>query len=132
MESSTWVTYKDMLMVVDIYAKFDAINLAADKSYIDLDVTAQEALRHRVDWFEGVRCCSPNDSLVTIVEMIVRAEVHRLVIVDHDKKVKGIISLSDILRFLVLEPPVTLPENDSPDFALDDAVGSHDGKIYCS
>ncbi|VDK67228.1 unnamed protein product [Onchocerca ochengi] len=118
--------------VVDIYAKFDAINLAADKSYIDLDVTAQEALRHRVDWFEGVRCCSPNDSLMTIIEMLVRAEVHRLVIVDYDKKVKGIISLSDILRFLVLEPPVTLPENDSPDFALDDAVGSNDGEIYCS
>lgn len=35
--------------MVDIYAKFDAINLAADKSYNDLDVTAQEALQHRVD-----------------------------------------------------------------------------------
>lgn len=60
-------------------------------------------------WFEGVRCCSPDDSLMTIVEMIVRAEVHRLVVVDHDKKVKGIISLSDILRFLVLEPPIAPP-----------------------
>ncbi|KAM3723806.1 5'-AMP-activated protein [Dirofilaria immitis] len=116
--------------VVDIYAKFDAINLAANKSYIDLNVTAQEALRHRVDWFEGVRCCSPNDSLMTIVEMIVRAEVHRLVIVDGDKKVKGIISLSDILRFLVLEPPVAPPGNNSPDFALDDVMGRSDREIY--
>ncbi|VDK67880.1 unnamed protein product [Litomosoides sigmodontis] len=116
--------------VVDIYAKFDAINLAANKSYIDLDVTAQEALRYRVDWFEGVRCCSPDDSLMTIIEMIVRAEVHRLVVVDHDKKVKGIISLSDILRFLVLEPPVTPPGNCGPDFAVDDAIGSNDDKTY--
>lgn len=46
---------------------------------------------------------------MTIVEKIVRAEVHRLVVVDHDKKVIGIISLSDILRFLVLEPPITPP-----------------------
>lgn len=46
---------------------------------------------------------------MTIVEMIVRAEVHRLVVVDDDKKVTGIISLSDILRFLVLEPPITQP-----------------------
>ncbi|CAG9539616.1 unnamed protein product [Cercopithifilaria johnstoni] len=118
--------------VVDIYAKFDAINLAANKSYTDLDITAQEALRYRVDWFEGVRCCSPDDSLMMIVEMIVRAEVHRLVVVDHNNKVTGIISLSDILRFLVLEPPVTPPGNCSPDFAMDDVIGSNDDEIYCS
>ncbi|KAL4002889.1 CBS domain family protein [Acanthocheilonema viteae] len=118
--------------VVDIYAKFDAINLAANKSYIDLDVTAQEALRYRVDWFEGVRSCSPDDSLITIVDMIVRAEVHRLMVVDDDKKVIGIISLSDILRFLVLEPPVTPPGNCSPDFAMDDVTGSNDNEIYFS
>ncbi|KAK6101166.1 CBS domain family protein [Brugia pahangi] len=119
--------------VIDIYAKFDAINLAANKSYIDLDVTAREALQYRVDWFEGVRCCSPDDSLMKIVEMIVLAEVHRLLVVDHDEKVIGIISLSDILRFLVLEPPVTPPErNRSPDFPMDDVIGSNDDEIYCS
>uniref|UniRef100_A0A1I7VKE5 5'-AMP-activated protein kinase subunit gamma-1-like n=1 Tax=Loa loa TaxID=7209 RepID=A0A1I7VKE5_LOALO len=122
----------DNAKVVDIYAKFDAINLAANKSYIDLGVTAQEALRHRVDWFEGVRCCSPDDSLMKTVEIIVRAEVHRLVVTDHDKKVIGIISLSDILRFLVLEPPVTPPGNGTPDFAMDDIIGSNDEEIYCS
>uniref|UniRef100_A0A915PC78 Uncharacterized protein n=1 Tax=Setaria digitata TaxID=48799 RepID=A0A915PC78_9BILA len=120
------------LPVVDIYAKFDAINLAADKSYIDLDITTQEALRHRVDWFEGVCCCTVDDSLMTIVEMIVRAEVHRLVVVDHNKKVVGIISLSDILRFLVLEPPVTLPTSDSSDFTMDDATGNNEERVLSS
>ncbi|VDN01612.1 unnamed protein product [Thelazia callipaeda] len=129
--------------VVDIYAKFDAINLAADKSYNDLNITAREALKHRVDWFEGVRCCSPNDSLMTVVEMIVRAEVHRLVVVDDDKKVVGIISLSDILRFMVVEPPITSANSklryclesysvfalfflsdDGSDFTMDDAAES--------
>lgn len=38
------------------------------------------------------------------MERIVRAEVHRLVIVDEADKVIGIISLSDILLFLVLRP----------------------------
>lgn len=33
--------------VVDIYAKFDAINLAADKTYNNLDVSVYEALQHR-------------------------------------------------------------------------------------
>ena len=32
---------------MDIYAKFDVINLAAEKAYNDLDVTVQEALKHR-------------------------------------------------------------------------------------
>lgn len=38
------------------------------------------------------------------MEKIVRAEVHRLVVVDENSKVIGIISLSDILLYLVLRP----------------------------
>ena len=38
------------------------------------------------------------------MERIVRAEVHRLVVVDENRKVIGIISLSDILLYLVLRP----------------------------
>ncbi|KAJ1373463.1 hypothetical protein KIN20_035864 [Parelaphostrongylus tenuis] len=89
--------------VVDIYAKFDVISLAAEKSYDRLDCTVQEALNHRSDWFEGVHCCLETDSLFVVLENIVRAEVHRLVVTDADKKVVGIISLSDILKFLVLD-----------------------------
>ncbi|KAL3085177.1 hypothetical protein niasHS_010246 [Heterodera schachtii] len=91
--------------VVDIYAKFDAINLAADKTYDKLDVTVFEALQQRSEWFEGVRKCSEKDSLMTVIDVIVKAEVHRLVVVDDDNHVVGIISLSDILSHLVLEPP---------------------------
>lgn len=101
--------------VVDIYAKFDVINLAAEKVYNNLDVTVHEALKHRSEWFEGVRSCSENDSLMTVVEIIVKAEVHRLIVTDDEQKVVGIISLSDILRFLVLDPPVpsSSEENES-------------------
>lgn len=35
--------------VVDVYAKFDVINLAADNTYNNLDITVQEALKHRSD-----------------------------------------------------------------------------------
>lgn len=38
------------------------------------------------------------------MERIVRAEVHRLVVVDETEKVIGIISLSDLLLYLVLRP----------------------------
>ncbi|XP_055644846.1 uncharacterized protein LOC129780523 [Toxorhynchites rutilus septentrionalis] len=88
----------------DIYAKFDVINLAAEKTYNDLDVSLKTANEHRNAWFEGVQNCKLDETLYTIMERIVRAEVHRLVVVDDDEKVIGIISLSDILLYLVLRP----------------------------
>ncbi|XP_032593038.1 uncharacterized protein LOC6564447 isoform X2 [Drosophila grimshawi] len=90
--------------LVDIYAKFDVINLAAEKTYNDLDVSLRKANEHRNEWFEGVQKCNLDESLYTIMERIVRAEVHRLVVVDDQRKVIGIISLSDILLYLVLRP----------------------------
>ncbi|XP_058821714.1 uncharacterized protein LOC131683614 isoform X1 [Topomyia yanbarensis] len=88
----------------DIYAKFDVINLAAEKTYNDLDVSLKTANEHRNAWFEGVQNCKLDETLYTVMERIVRAEVHRLVVVDDEEKVIGIISLSDILLYLVLRP----------------------------
>lgn len=64
----------------------------------------KKANEHRNAWFEGVQKCNMDDSLYTVMEKIVRAEVHRLVVVDESEKVIGIISLSDILLYLVLRP----------------------------
>lgn len=89
--------------VVDIYAKFDVMSLAAERTYNNLDIPVKEALRHR-SWFERVHTCTPMDSLQTVVNRIVEKQVHRLVIVDTEKHLVGIISLSDILNFLVLRP----------------------------
>jgi CBS domain len=101
-------------------------NLAAEKTYNNLDVTLKQANEHRNTWFEGVQKCHLDDSLITVMEKIVRAEVrtsslrvsvfqselirfifpqvHRLVVVDNEDKVIGVISLSDILKELVLKP----------------------------
>ncbi|XP_069853216.1 5'-AMP-activated protein kinase subunit gamma-2 isoform X2 [Dipodomys merriami] len=90
--------------VVDIYSKFDVINLAAEKTYNNLDVTVTQALLHRSQYFEGVVKCSKLETLETIVDRIVRAEVHRLVVVNEADSIVGIISLSDILQALILTP----------------------------
>ncbi|KAM6900451.1 5'-AMP-activated protein kinase subunit gamma-1-like [Xenentodon cancila] len=90
--------------VVDIYSKFDVINLAAEKTYNNLDVTVTQALRHRSQYFEGVVKCNKLETLETIVDRIVKAEVHRLVVVDEESHIVGIVSLSDILQALVLTP----------------------------
>lgn len=88
--------------VVDIYSKFDVINLAAEKTYNNLDVTVTKALQHRSQYFEGVLSCNRRDTLMAIINRLVEAEVHRLVVVDEQEVVMGIVSLSDILQALVL------------------------------
>ncbi|KAK8746421.1 hypothetical protein OTU49_017010 [Cherax quadricarinatus] len=90
--------------LVDIYAKFDVINLAAEGTYNNLDVTLLKANEYRNEWFEQVHSCTLDETLGTIMERIVRAEVHRLVVVDEKNRVVGVISLSDILKELVLKP----------------------------
>ncbi|XP_053115999.1 5'-AMP-activated protein kinase subunit gamma-2 isoform X5 [Hemicordylus capensis] len=90
--------------VVDIYSKFDVINLAAEKTYNNLDITVTQALQHRSQYFEGVVKCNKLETLETIVDRIVKAEVHRLVVVNEADSIVGIISLSDILQALVLTP----------------------------
>lgn len=90
--------------VVALYSRFDVINLAAQKTYNNLDMTMQEAIQRRTCCVEGVIKCHPDESLETIIDRIVKAEVHRLVLVDRSDVVKGIISLSDLLQALVLAP----------------------------
>lgn len=89
---------------VDIYAKFDVINLAAERSYNNLDITLKQALLHRAPTFERVHTCLLSETLCTIVQRLVVKTVHRLIVVDEDQKVIGIVSLSDILKFLVITP----------------------------
>lgn len=89
--------------LVNIYSKFDVIDLAAEKTYNNLDVSVIEALQYRKSRFDGVAKCKKDELLVTIMERIVKKEVHRLVIVDDEDRVIGILSLSDILTFIVLK-----------------------------
>ncbi|XP_078321903.1 5'-AMP-activated protein kinase subunit gamma-1-like isoform X4 [Crassostrea virginica] len=92
--------------VINIYAKFDVINLAAEKTYNDLDITIEQALQHKTQgsWFEGVVTCTKSDTLEVVIEKIVKAEVHRLIVVDDQQRMFGVVSLSDILNYLILKP----------------------------
>ena len=55
--------------------KFSFQNLAAEKTYDNLDLSLKEANQHRNEWFEGVYSCKKTDSLYTVMETIVKAEV---------------------------------------------------------
>ena len=65
--------------VVDIYAKYDVINLAREGTYSNLDVSVSAAKGERP---ATIRTCTKDDTLGDIIERIVKARVHRLVIVD--------------------------------------------------
>uniref|UniRef100_A0A7N8XLX1 Protein kinase, AMP-activated, gamma 3b non-catalytic subunit n=1 Tax=Mastacembelus armatus TaxID=205130 RepID=A0A7N8XLX1_9TELE len=90
--------------VVALYSRFDVINLAAQKNYNNLNMTMQEAIASRACCVEGVLKCYPHETLETVIDRIAKAEVHRLVLVDSDDVVRGIVSLSDLLQALVLSP----------------------------
>jgi 5'-AMP-activated protein kinase regulatory gamma subunit len=92
--------------VIDIYAKFDVIHLASDKSYNNLNMTVEDALRKRKKDVGKVATCYKTATLKAVMEQIVQAEFHRLAVVDKENKLVGIISLSDILHFLILKPSI--------------------------
>merc|ERR1719430_3014964 len=88
--------------LLSIYSKFDVINLAAEKTYDDLEVTLRDANSHKSGWFEGVHNCRGDESVLDVMERLVKADVNKLVVVDNDEKVVGIVTVSDIIHFLVL------------------------------
>ncbi|XP_040214051.1 5'-AMP-activated protein kinase subunit gamma-3 [Rana temporaria] len=90
--------------VVGLYSRFDVIHLAAQKIYNNLDITVGEALRRRSLSLEGVLMCYPHETLETVIDRIVKEQVHRFVLVDEERRPRGIVSLSDILQALVLTP----------------------------
>ncbi|XP_055764599.1 5'-AMP-activated protein kinase subunit gamma-1-like isoform X2 [Salvelinus fontinalis] len=90
--------------VVALYSRFDVINLAAQKTYNNLNMSMEEAIRRRCCFVEGVIKCLPDETLEAIIDRIIKAEVHRLVLVDKEDVCRGIISLSDLLQAMVLTP----------------------------
>lgn len=88
--------------VIDIFAKYDVVHMAAEKSYKNPSLTIGKVLERQNAWFEGVVKCKLDDTLGTVIHRIVKAEVHRIIVVDDEDKVIGIVSLSDLLTFLAV------------------------------
>jgi len=75
-------------------------------------MTINEALLYRKERFEAVSKCYKHEPLSVCMERIIKAEVHRLVIVDNNDHVIGVLSLSDVLHYIVIRP--TKLENLTP------------------
>lgn len=90
--------------LVNCCSKVDVIRY---NIYHCLGAPIQNALNDPARNFHGVYTCTEDDCLMTVLEKMSKYDVHRLVVVDDEARVIGLISLTDIFRFLVLEPPLT-------------------------
>ncbi|KAF9920435.1 AMP-activated serine/threonine-protein kinase regulatory subunit [Linnemannia zychae] len=88
-------------VVLNVYETVDVLTLVKAGAYRDLDLCVAEALLRRPEDFAGVHTCTLNDSLSSIFGTIRKSQVHRLIVVDSENKLKGIVSLSDIMRYLI-------------------------------
>ncbi|KAJ5160126.1 5'-AMP-activated protein kinase subunit gamma [Penicillium canariense] len=90
-------------VVYNVFESVDVIALIRGGVYDDLSLTVGEVLKKRSPEFPGIYTCSLNDGLDTIFDTIRKSRVHRLVVVDEHFKLKGVITLSDILHYILLE-----------------------------
>ncbi|KAJ5587448.1 5'-AMP-activated protein kinase subunit gamma, partial [Penicillium hispanicum] len=90
-------------VVYNVFESVDVIALIRGGVYDDLGLSVGEVLKKRSPEFPGIYTCSPNDGLDTIFDTIRKSRVHRLVVVDEHFKLKGVITLSDILHYILLE-----------------------------
>ncbi|KAI9278259.1 hypothetical protein BDA99DRAFT_491660 [Phascolomyces articulosus] len=88
-------------VVLNVYETVDVMSIARTGRYNELDIPVGEALEARPKDYPGVHTCTLNDTLYSIFQTIRKQRVYRLIVVDSDKKLVGIVSLSDILGYLV-------------------------------
>jgi 5'-AMP-activated protein kinase, regulatory gamma subunit len=89
--------------VLNVYEAVDILSLIKSGTYDELTLSVGEALLNRPEEFPGVHTCSENDLLASIFDTIRRSRVHRLVVLDGQGKLKGMVSLSDILGYILKE-----------------------------
>ncbi|CAF0911742.1 unnamed protein product [Didymodactylos carnosus] len=86
----------------DVYSKFDVMHLAATRTYTNLDTPLELALNTIHDKeTRQLATCKKSDQLFEIMDRFVTREVHRLIVVDDDYHIVGVLSMSDLMKFLV-------------------------------
>jgi len=96
--------------LLGLYSKCDVMNLASEKTYSQLNVnTVEHAMSNKPQSSEKVEKCLKSETLGAIIERLVTTEVHRLIVVSSEDVVEGVVSLSDVMRFL-LTPPSATPD----------------------
>jgi 5'-AMP-activated protein kinase, regulatory gamma subunit len=89
--------------LINVYEAVDVLSLIKGGIYTDLSLSVGEALLRRAEDFEGVHTCTDHDRLDTIMDTIRKARVHRMYVVDGDGILNGVVTLSDILKYILYD-----------------------------
>lgn len=100
------VVERETFKVVDMYSRFDAVGIALENR---LDITVKEALAFKSQGGpmkndERVVSVRDNESFWKAVNVLVDHNVHRLCAVNEHGGIEGVISLSDVINFMVVQP----------------------------
>ncbi|CAI8502919.1 unnamed protein product [Pichia kudriavzevii] len=87
--------------LINVYEAIDLLALIKGGVYADLSLTVGEALLRRSDDFEGVYTCTLGDSLFVVLETIRKSRLHRLFVLDDEGKLLGVMTLGDILKYIL-------------------------------
>jgi 5'-AMP-activated protein kinase regulatory gamma subunit len=90
-------------IVLNVFEAVDVINLLSSNDYSNLSWSVGRALLERNPTHPGIYTCTPEDGLDTIFDTIRKSRVHRLVIVGEGNELKGVLSLSDILHYILID-----------------------------
>ncbi|KAJ7597096.1 hypothetical protein C8J56DRAFT_1159075 [Mycena floridula] len=102
-------------VVINLYETVDVITLVRLGVYQSLDLTIEEALHQRPLDFPGIVKCTASDALASLLQLIKKRRLHRLVVVEGEEEEKkggkkgrllGIITLSDVLRYVTGPVPM--------------------------
>ncbi|KAF8605121.1 CBS-domain-containing protein [Ceratobasidium sp. AG-I] len=111
-------------IVVNLYETVDVITLVRLGEYKSLDLTIAAALAHRAPDFPGVITCTPSDSLASLLALVRQRRVHRLVVVEGEDgrkgRLAGIITLSDVLKYVVGEDVESASPQSAPANHIDE------------
>lgn len=88
-------------VVLNVFEAVDVIPCIKGGVYEELKSTVGDALSRRPDDFQGIYTCQEDDRLDSVFTTLRQSRVHRLVVIDDNWHLKGIISLSDILKYVL-------------------------------
>ncbi|KHJ99925.1 CBS domain protein [Oesophagostomum dentatum] len=101
----------DTHRVLDVYSRFDAIGIALEGEEFKEHATVREALEFKhvcLCGRERVVSVKVTETFYSVISQLIHHNVHRVCIVDDNDALQGIISLSDVMNALVLEPAKTM------------------------
>ncbi|KAI9298602.1 CBS-domain-containing protein [Neoconidiobolus thromboides FSU 785] len=88
-------------VVLNVFENHDIMALLKEGDFSILDHTISDALMYRSESFEGVHRCQSSDTLKSIMETIKKEVVNRLIVVDDQDRLEGIVTLSDLLNYFL-------------------------------